>query len=452
MFPVELFLQVFHVLPLSDRVRVGLVCSHWRQIVLTDPELWTRVRWTGRRPDTLQGILGRALGSPLNIHVIIHPNTPAWVNIDIIKAISAHLSHTRQLRIQMGVGWCRLKRTLLLNAMSYALVAPAPILEQFAFRFDDWEASDPVLLDEHLFGGHSPRLQRLVLNKGLFFNADCQALEHVTHLTLPSMPDTEVLMLGELFPQLHSLRLGFTAPVVLRGSFPLLLSRLTLDFQYPTFGFDTIDRIGEFFHFRSIQWLQLSQYCGLLTDSRQVDLFLHVLDRSPRLAIRASCCEERLSYKFSSSTGQVLIVDDVLPDVRLADDVFYAVTHITIQEVCFLSSLAFLPALPQAQTLELVLLSPGIRTKCLHAIDACLAAKSAIWCPALCAVKFSNHKRARERAAIDVDSILTFLRACVSFQDDSLIALVLNNVDLLSDDENLYEELCQLVGEVYVTM
>lgn len=447
---VDLFLRILCEVSLSDRIRAALVSRRWRRVVLGHARLWSFVKWTGRRPDVLQAILARSLRSSLSIHVILHH--PVWVDIDMLRIISAHLFHTRELRIVLWAGQCPVQRAVISKAARHVLTMPAPILERLSFRFGH-SASDVALLDYRLFAGRAPRLQHLVLGAGLSFAPNCAAVVNVTHLvmTLPSVANTGLPNLGKLFPQLQSLSLSMTETVLLPGRFPFILSRLTLQFQYPTFGLGQVFHLAKYFRFAKIQHLQLSHYRDLFTDPGHLGLFRHVLRQSPRLAVSASSSLGTLSYKFISPRNQTLIVDSVPLHMRLPDTVFAAVVTCTIQEACLLESIAFLPRFPRVQALELVLVLPqrGSEETRLHVIDAFNPTKARIDCPALRALGITSHRRAERPASLSVGEILQFLDTCLNFKMSSLEGLVLHDIALLPTTKSLQQKLLRRVQELY---
>jgi len=57
-----------HLAPLGDRLRVTLVCRHWRRTFLQHATLWSQLHLTGRMDQLLvRTLLGRVKGSPLDI-------------------------------------------------------------------------------------------------------------------------------------------------------------------------------------------------------------------------------------------------------------------------------------------------------------------------------------------------------------------------------------------------
>ncbi|KAF9465968.1 hypothetical protein BDZ94DRAFT_280124 [Collybia nuda] len=130
---------------------VSCVCTHWRQVALNCPDLWSHID-IRRNSAFVEAFLERSKQVPL--------------------IFSAKITHSSQKDVGISLtNMCRMRRlflfsqTHLLNAslLNTLETHPAPLLEQFSLGWPTKETSTPAKTLTSLFGGIHPVLRKLRL-------------------------------------------------------------------------------------------------------------------------------------------------------------------------------------------------------------------------------------------------------------------------------------------------
>jgi hypothetical protein len=164
--PAELLAHIFHESSsvssssklsetMREMVAFSHVCSHWRRIALSRPDLWRAV--SSDHPQLASKFIKRSGSFPLNISI----NTASVTTTqEAISITLAELARTRSLVIESI-------STALLPTFTLSLCTPAPRLEEFTIRCptlrSETRESLSYRLPKYLFAKHAPHLRRIAL-------------------------------------------------------------------------------------------------------------------------------------------------------------------------------------------------------------------------------------------------------------------------------------------------
>ncbi|EJD51743.1 hypothetical protein AURDEDRAFT_181892 [Auricularia subglabra TFB-10046 SS5] len=102
MLPPELWLAVFELLPLSDRIRATHVCSQWRAVALSSPSAWVSITQPRRGALlALPQLLLRSQDAPLFLHITsVQSPHDLLLTLDAIKG---HMNRVRTLTLGISL-------------------------------------------------------------------------------------------------------------------------------------------------------------------------------------------------------------------------------------------------------------------------------------------------------------------------------------------------------------
>ncbi|KAI0747671.1 hypothetical protein C8Q80DRAFT_689565 [Daedaleopsis nitida] len=221
-FPNELLADIFARLlpsPRSDRkweiapdiLRLTHVCTRWRALALSQPELWTAIPID--HLDIAQELAGRSGTLPISISL---REVPA-VTRPIAVFVVSQLHRVRELRVSLTSS----KR--LYAFLSHLISHPAPILDDLVLELQDGEVepdteyTENVYLQSPLFAGTAPPLRALTLTHvypTLVLPYELSGLIHL-ELTLPRMPSTRLMQMFASSPRLQTITLAI--PYIIFG-------------------------------------------------------------------------------------------------------------------------------------------------------------------------------------------------------------------------------------------
>ncbi|EJD49267.1 hypothetical protein AURDEDRAFT_122389 [Auricularia subglabra TFB-10046 SS5] len=175
--PPELQELCFTPLPVADKCRLSLVCSHWRDNIASLPQIWTHLELECQNRD-LEAFVARSAELPLDLILTVGPCrdlTP----VDIAVRASAHRLRRLRIFICFGTGDTDDEDTEEEDDPCLLLPYPAPLLEDLSIAI----IADRLIISPLLFRGHAPRLRKLHLC-GVDQPNVCPAFSRVTTLAL----------------------------------------------------------------------------------------------------------------------------------------------------------------------------------------------------------------------------------------------------------------------------
>ncbi|EIW75201.1 hypothetical protein CONPUDRAFT_169599 [Coniophora puteana RWD-64-598 SS2] len=165
------------------------VCQQWRQVALSFPHLWFKVRSNKTTdPDKVRAILERSKSTLLDVEVNLGESVSGQL-VEVVRQVLDQTSRMRTLVIQGDD----------IELARPSFDTPAPFLEELAL-INDWEAPI-VAIDDELFDEETPSLRELVLH-GCVLRWDSPIFSGLTRLSLFSSPFSDF---GALKPDVREL-------------------------------------------------------------------------------------------------------------------------------------------------------------------------------------------------------------------------------------------------------
>ena len=225
--PPEIFAVIFSFMCSSEkpchnlaRLRLSHVCHQWREIVLTQPPLWSYVDFTTLSSVGAAEMLARAKSVPLCVEATISSPRCNDVRFDTFqKELQACIPRIRHLSISA-------ERADMLSTLR-VLGSPAPTLEHISLS----STGENILVPDTLSDGSTttPRLSFLKLDHcGISWERPLwpllKSLKHLEIIRPSSWPKLTVWLdaLAEM-PELKTLILNFASPVMY--AHPIVIKR-----------------------------------------------------------------------------------------------------------------------------------------------------------------------------------------------------------------------------------
>jgi hypothetical protein len=196
------------------------VCSHWRQIAVSTPSLWSNITFIHKH--WTYEMLARAKAVPLSISVgIVHQK-------ELIKAILACMGRIRDLRLSVQ-SWKS-------DSCFDSFFLSAPLLQTLDIASMD--SSEPIIFSELIFNQHAPQLTSVKLKNCLFqWSSMAATFVNVEQLEILNVKAAHIApqAMGEVFsalcamPRLRLLSLAHALPSSVDPSIicqPVLISSL----------------------------------------------------------------------------------------------------------------------------------------------------------------------------------------------------------------------------------
>lgn len=158
-------------------IKVLQVCTHWRQVALSQPSLWTRIAFC-LGPRWADEMASNAKAAPLIIEEISGKSMPQTVQC-IDKIIGDHISHIKRIALVNGT-------TSLTGIVSRETAAP--LLESLDLNATSYKSEH--LNDmrrsalSNIFGRQTPRLRRIGLRNIQILRPTFCVLKTVTELSI----------------------------------------------------------------------------------------------------------------------------------------------------------------------------------------------------------------------------------------------------------------------------
>ncbi|KZV89338.1 hypothetical protein EXIGLDRAFT_751220 [Exidia glandulosa HHB12029] len=203
-FPREIFCRIIDLLPTQHMVRAGLVCRHWRYIIVNTPHLWTHITAIVEPRDdidddfwipALDALIERSRGSPLSLYIRFFNGYWEVADRKRIVAMAKPLIDKHLPRIR--------SLFLILPGIWELLQDPAPLLERLSLTTTDSTGE----FGPGFLGGSAPRLQELHVCGGPEFEIPLAVFGGVTKLNYrtTSCVDIELAAIAACMPKLRSL-------------------------------------------------------------------------------------------------------------------------------------------------------------------------------------------------------------------------------------------------------
>ncbi|EIM84254.1 uncharacterized protein STEHIDRAFT_158941 [Stereum hirsutum FP-91666 SS1] len=200
-------------------IKVLQVCTHWRQVALSQPSLWTRIAFC-LGPRWADEMASNAKAAPLIIEEMTGNSTPQTVQC-IDKIIGDHISHIKRIALVNGTT----SLTGVVNRETAAPLLESLDLNALSYKREHLNDMRRCALS-NIFGRQTPRLRRICLTNIQILPPTFCVLKTVTELsisfprrgslssdTLPSTqsfldmlkaaPSLEFLNLIHVLPHIH---------------------------------------------------------------------------------------------------------------------------------------------------------------------------------------------------------------------------------------------------------
>lgn len=216
-FPNELVCSFATLLPLRMLFRLALVCTRWRAVLLSCPELWTRIHITFGQQNSQQDLwkplmaacISRSQDLQLVVDLKVGNNFRLGGDPNCVElvAVSDLLSDNMHRVKSLSVSFRFAARSPPAAPPTF-LRAPAPVLRVLCLHVRSLGIGDALTIRE-LFSGHAPKLDRVELNGMIvILGQPFMNLPTITQLCFKrhdwDRPPNEVLL--DLLEQLPSLQ------------------------------------------------------------------------------------------------------------------------------------------------------------------------------------------------------------------------------------------------------
>jgi hypothetical protein len=290
--PIEILGRIFlhHICPALQRILPGSeydhklfqgaiafsqVCSHWRSVALSTPNLWTTLRYF--EENWIAELLDRSKDAPLMVYM------PDSLPANVTTSILNRLPRICELRLDVD-------ESLSALTVTYLRHYSAPLVEAATFCARAHNKYDLILPDD-LFARNAPRLRSLILNN-ISLHWDMPILANLTELEVllsvssngPHIPAIHEVLGGLAhMPYLRSLHLSSFSSQVSSLHLEGILACLPLLKDLSITGkFTPVCAL-----LRRLEWSSLSQiHVKMLLDDDGDDLKYEHDDTFPRLASR----------------------------------------------------------------------------------------------------------------------------------------------------------------------
>ncbi|KAH9965174.1 hypothetical protein BC827DRAFT_833967 [Russula dissimulans] len=162
-------------------ITVTHVCRHWRQVALSNPNLWRTIVFD-LGAEWAEEMLARSKAAPISYHrsLSFQPRIPRRKTLDDEVVLREHLSHIRQLTLSGDADF--------LAPALRALTTPAPNLESLELLWHGLRSRQScVLLPSDIFSHQAPKLRHIAL-VGCSIPWDSSVFRDLTHLDVRLPP------------------------------------------------------------------------------------------------------------------------------------------------------------------------------------------------------------------------------------------------------------------------
>jgi len=157
---MELLASVFAELSVADRIAAALVCRPWRDSVFGSPRVWTNVYCRGTQQSALAMVemLRLSAQSPIRLSIVVSGENSETA-IDALNDCLPRCSHLELMFDGTTESHPDVREVL------ECLAQPAPKLRSFWLHDPEMQYLNlDIAGDLHIFAGHAPQLQSLLLN------------------------------------------------------------------------------------------------------------------------------------------------------------------------------------------------------------------------------------------------------------------------------------------------